>query len=205
MEGIFQKHLSFCLDEAVMFVEWFDWVKFAARMLWIRVKALCRPIPPRGAIPYKIYAFNETPVGNFHEVFSAKRDDLENVRKKLGWDEYRIEIRYAFRGNKYRVVYRRDDGGEFPPPRDMKMVVAPKINLACLIRRGDGRDVDVTDRVRKYFGPDRDFHSKGVKIQDMFPFDDHDDNAERFEALGVWLSSGKYMQFEYEKNDVVAI
>lgn len=187
-----------------MIAEWVEWTKFAAQMMWIRVKALFRAIPARGAMPYKIYAFNETQIGNFHDVFSANRDDLENVRKKISWTEYRVEIRYAFRGNKYRVVYRHDDEESFPPPRDMKLVVAPKITMACLIRRCDGKHIDVSERVRKYAGPDRDFHSKSVRVQDMFPFDDHDDNAERFEALGVWLSTGKYVEFKYAENGVVS-
>ncbi len=189
-------------------MHFFDRVVFAAKMAWIRVKSWFRQAYSSGAVPYKIYAFNETAAGNFHELFPAKRCELADVRSKLGWEKYRIEMRYMFHGKKYRAVYRHDDEQDFPPKRAMKMVIAPKVVSACLIRRADGKHIDVTDRVRKYLGPDRDFHAKiglYVRVQDMFPFDDHDDNAERFEALGVWLSTGKYLEFGYADNDVVLL
>lgn len=194
--------------EDATWTELFAQVKLYVNLAWIRVKALFRSSPPRGAHAYKIYAFNETNSGNFHEVFSAKRNDLDNIRRKLGWNKYKIEIRYTFHGHKYRAVYRHDDECGFPLPRGMKLVIAPKIKSACLIRRADGKQFDVTERVRKYMGPDRDFHSKSglyVRVQDMFPFDDHDDNAERFEAVGVWLSTGKYLEFGYAENDIMVI
>lgn len=188
----------------------FDFGQFilTAKLVWIRIKSWFKPGYTSGATAYKIYAFNETSDGNFHEIFPAKRCDLEDVRAKLPWDRYRIEMRYKFHGKKYRAVYRHDDEETFPVKRSMTMVIAPKISSACLIRRADGKQIDVTDRVRKYFGPDRDFHSKAklyVRVQDMFPFDDHDDNSERFEALGIWLSTGKYLEFGYADNDVIMI
>lgn len=186
----------------------FDRIVFAAQMAWIRFKSWFRPAYASGATAYKIYAFNETTGGNFHEIFPAKRCDLESIRAKLDWEKYRIEMRYTFHGKKYRAIYRHDDEETFPPKRGMTLVVAPKMTAACLIRRADGKQIDVTDRIRKYLGPDRDFHSKKrlyVRVQDMFPFDDHDDNSERFEALGLWFSTGKYMEFKYEDNDVVVI
>ncbi len=185
-----------------------DRIVLMAKLAWIQIKSWFRNPYSSGAIAYKMYAFNETPTGNFHEVFSAKRCELSDVRSKLGWEKYRIEMRYKFHGKKYRAVYRHDDEQDFPPKRQMRLVFAPKVSSACLIRRVDGKQIDVTDRVRKYLGPDRDFHSKlglYVRVQDMFPFDDHDDNAERFEALGLWLSTGKYVEFGYEENDVVMI
>jgi hypothetical protein len=197
---------------------WTTWAKdlvanavLMIKLAWIRVKAALRPATPRGAVAYKMYAFNECTDdddGIFHEVYSAKRNELADIRSKLGWDKYRIEIRYTFRGQKYRVVYRHDDEVDFPLKRSMHLVIAPRVTSACLVRKADGKHIDVTDRVRKYLGPDRDFHSKHglyVRVQDMFPFDDHDDNAERFETLAIWLSTGKYLEFGYADNDVVSI
>ena len=185
-----------------------------ATLAWIGVKTWFRAnvlgVQPRGAHAYKLYAFNQTePVdGLFHSVFSPGRHDVSDVRDAIDWDEYRIDVRYTYRGNKYRVLYRQDDDVPFPLPRSMGIVVAPKLASACLVRKDDGREIDVTERVRKYMGPDRDFYKKHglyVRVQDMFPFDDHEDNAERFQCVRLYMSTGKRLEFDYGSNDVMNV
>jgi hypothetical protein len=181
-------------------------------LTWIGAKSWLRThlwkLESRGPTPYKIYAFNETAIGNFHDVFSPKRMGLDDVRDLLKWDKYKIEMRYVYRGNKYRVVYRHDDDENFPLPRHMHMVLAPKLIEAHLVRKHDGKEHDVTERVRKYMGPDRDFfkkHGLYVRVQDMFPFDDHVDNVERFDHVRLKLSTGKVLEFDYAENDVMTM
>jgi len=185
-----------------------------ASLAWIGAKAWFRAnvwgVEPRGAQAYKLYAFDQTPPvdGLFHAVFSPKRHDVSDVRDAIDWEKYKLDVRYTFRGNKYRVLYRHDDDATFPLPRHVGIVVAPKLSSACLVRKDDGREIDVTDRVRKYMGPDRDFYKKHglyVRVQDMFPFDDHEDNSERFQCVRLYLSTGKRLEFDYESNDAMAV
>jgi hypothetical protein len=185
-----------------------------ATLAWIGVKTWFRAnvlgVQPRGAHAYRLYAFNQTePVdGLFHAVFSPGRHDVSDVRDAIDWDEYRIDVRYTYRGNKYRVLYRQDDDVPFPLPRSMGIVVAPKLASACLVRKDDGREIDVTERVRKYMGPDRDFYKKHglyVRVQDMFPFDDHEDNADRFQCVRLYMSTGKRLEFDYGSNDAMNV
>lgn len=181
-----------------------------ASLAWIAAKTWLRAnvwgIEPRGAQAYKLYAFDQTAPTNglFHAVFSPKRHDVADVRDAIEWDEYKLDVRYTYRGQKYRVLYRHDDDAAFPLPRPMGIVIAPKLSSACLVRKDDGREIDVTERVRKYMGPDRDFYKKHglyVRVQDMFPFDDHEDNSERFQCVRLYMSTGKRLEFDYESND----
>ena len=185
-----------------------------ASLAWIAAKTWLRAhawgIEPRGAQAYKLYAFNltEPTEGLFHSVFSPKRHDVNDVRDAIEWDKYKLDVRYTYRGQKYRVLYRHDDDGTFPLPRSMGIVIAPKLSSACLVRKDDGRETDVTDRVRKYMGPDRDFYKKHglyVRVQDMFPFDDHEDNSERFQCVRLYMSTGKCLEFDYESNDAMTV
>jgi hypothetical protein len=101
--------------------------------------------------------------------------------KATGWAHVRVEIRYKLRDVKYRLVLRHGDVCEFPPLA--RHQVKPFIRKAILF--GDhGLCVDVTRRVRKYQGPNRDFHGLQVTVKDMFPFDDH----AHYELNGVFLS-----------------
>lgn len=181
-------------------------------LAWIGAKAWFRAniwgVESKGAQAYKTYAFNETDEGLFHSVFSPKRHKLDDVRDVLGWKKYRLDVRYTFRGQKYRVLYRQDDDAKFPLPRAMGMVIAPKLINAVLVRKNDGEEVDVTTRVRKYMGPDRDFYKKHglyVYVQDMFPFDDHKDNSDRFECVRMYMSTGQCLEFKYESNDTMSV
>jgi hypothetical protein len=50
------------------------------------------------------------------------------------------------------------------------------------------KQVDVTQRLKKYAGPNKDFYESqglGVRVLDCFPFDDPDHLAERFESLSI--------------------
>ena len=185
------------------------------QMSWIAAKSWAHArwgtVPSRNVRAYKIYGFNCTDdLDGFHDVYSTKLyPDVALVRDAIRWDAYDIEIRYTFRGHKYRVIFRDDDDLTFPLPREMGLVLAPKLVTAYLVRRDDETfHHDVTERVRKYMGPDRDFHAKHgayVHVHDMFPFDDNDDNSERFSSLRMVLSTGKILEFDYASNPVVTV
>ena len=168
---------------------------------------------------YKTYVFSEEEDDDvlFHEVTNLSIDE---IKQHITIGAYRIEIRYAVNGKKYRAIVRESDDVKFPFRKEMGINLKPTITSALLILKdtdnhdheshgsGSGSGHDVTDRISKYFGPNRDFnHGKGVKIfvQDMFPFDDHEDNSERFSVLRLHMSDGKYHDFDYEQNDVVRV
>ena len=94
-----------------------------------------------------------------------------------GLDCDRLEIRVVRKGKKRRVVLYPGDlcDPEFPPPQ--KHIV---INARLLPRSHVGATaVDVTTRVQKYMG------NTLKSVHHMFPWDDHDDNAARFEMVRI--------------------
>lgn len=141
-----------------------------------------------------IYAYNEGPehMGGYHRTIS--RDFSEALLERQGtttwepllrskipdeWgDTYRLEIRYELRGKKYRAVVRPGNVLELMAP-----VNAPRLLSARLMPRPetDANIVDVTTRALKYAGTSRTFDN--VRMCDLFPFDDHDDNATRFACI----------------------
>ncbi len=151
----------------------------------------------------KVLAINESQ-GIGESYSEAFRPDLglELVQAQIPWQKYRIEVRYEFNGEKYRIVYRPDDVMEYPPRKAFGFVRAPHLVKAVCVSN-DGDDYDVTKRVRKYLGPERNFHSsKGVRLHlwDMFPFDDHEFEAEYLSHLRLDFSDGTVALFEYGIN-----
>ena len=141
---------------------------------------------------YRVYAFEESSDTahenhKFHELparFFNPDTWEEDALDATGWDQVRVEVRYSVRGQKFRMVLRRGDTCAFPPvARRASLSCFPLTVLAASLH-GDV-DVDVTRRVLKYQGAAKDFHGTRVTVRDLFPFDDHDDNAERFRCLRV--------------------
>lgn len=151
--------------------------------------------PPPDTRVTKVYAFNEGAREGFHELVPWGDDMLgrgwEDVVEALtGWDEYRLEVRYVCRGQKNRIVLRPGDALS-----EEAFVWCPReVVYAQLLARQSARSMDVTARVAKYAGSDGAF--RGVHVHDMFPFDDHDDNALRFHSLWV-LTLGKMKTVPY--------
>ena len=111
-----------------------------------------------------------------------------------GWEPVvgnsgRLEIRYAVRRRKFRMVLRRGDSLEWPPYKGVARpaVLGPRGVIAAQLVGFDPTDtVDVTERIKKYAGPHYDFHAGmgyRVRLYDMFPSDS--DLDLRFRCLRV--------------------
>lgn len=179
---------------------------------WVRSLTRCSGCPAHGPEAYRIYVFNE---GNheegFHREVSPKLLDpstWENDIKELtGWTKFRAELRYVFRNKKYRMVLRPGDRCTFPPYHEPSAPACrlPKGVLSARLQGpvGSGIDCDVTSRVLKYQGPRGDFHAGlglRVRLQDMFPFDDHADNATRFTHLRILDTYARVHDLPYVPN-----
>jgi len=110
------------------------------------------------------------------------------------WTKWKLEVRYTHLGEKLRHILRPGDSMELPPSHpdatDKKITKKPSgILSASLVPRPgiDGaKEVDITNRLRKYAGATRDFGtSNEVRAHDIFPVDDNVHSAERFDAIRI--------------------
>jgi hypothetical protein len=109
----------------------------------------------------------------------------------------RVEVRSCFRGQKHRTVLR--PGATYDPDWHVERCRGPRILRAVLVpREGSGATpMDVTDRVSRYAGQDREFG--GVReVADMFPFDDNEDNAARFAGVSVIDGALRWKHMAYD-------
>jgi len=150
----------------------------------------------------KCLIFNEEEETEFDFFEYAPDMPIEEIKQKLRLKKYKIEIRYVVHGHKFRIVVRENEKIHFPIRKELGLM-KPNIVSASLLIKDSEEEYDVTKRIRKYFGQNKDFNSGlGLKlfVQDMFPFDDHEDNAERFDALYIGMSDGTDYYFDYAKN-----
>ena len=140
---------------------------------------------------YKALAINEDTSECAKVTAVFDRENWENsVRIATGWTTPRIraDVRYMAHGRKYRLVLRPGDACAFAavPERHRG---GPKGVMAAMLRaRGDLVGVDITRRVLKYQGPNKDFHSAmnlKVGVLDMFPYDDAEELKDYFHTLYV--------------------
>lgn len=161
--------------------------------------------------PCRIYAFNEGEEEGFHKEIPVPffvPDTWESDVKSLtGWDRPRVEVRYTMRHKKYRMVLRPGDACAWPPYAEPAAPVCrvPRGVLSARLQGppGSAIDTDVTARVLKYQGPKGDFHAGlglTVRLWDMFPFDDHGDNALRFTHLRIIDTGARVLDLPYDKN-----
>lgn len=164
-----------------------------------------------GPKAYRVYAFNEGGGEGFHKELSPRFFDPDawerDAVEMTGWKKLRLEVRYVFRHKKYRMILRPGDACVFPPYQEPAAPACrlPKGVLSARLQgpRGSDIDCDVTSRVLKYQGPRGDFHAGlGLKVhlQDMFPFDDHVDNAARFTHLRVLDTMARVLDLPYIAN-----
>jgi hypothetical protein len=121
------------------------------------------------------------------EAFDA--DEL-SVHLPRAWDSrWKVEVRYCFRGAKYRAVVRPGEEFAFPPcsEADARSLIPGNgvLYRATLETFDPPGALDVTARVAKYQGVERDYGGRLLKCHDLFPFDDHDHDAERFGTLTI--------------------
>ena len=169
------------------------------------------PAPPKPYRIYRIYAFNEGAEEGFHKEIPVRFFSPEawesDIKELTGWGSPRLEVRYAVRQKKYRMVLRPGDSCHWPPYADPS-VPACRVPRGVLSARlqgppGSNIDADVTARVLKYQGPKGDFHAGlglGVRLWDMLPFDDHGDNALRFTHLRIIDTTARVTDLPYDTN-----
>lgn len=169
---------------------------------------------------YRTYVFNEgTEEPGFsrelgmYSMYAVTRPNWETeIRELTGWTSFRVEARYVFRHKKYRMILRPGDASPFPMYTEPSAPACrlPKGVLSARLQGPAGSDIDcdVTKRVFKYQGPRGDFHSGlglVVKIRDMFPFDDHADNAARFSHLRIIDTCARIRDIPYDDNALVTL
>lgn len=166
------------------------------RLLWELAKVfLWRSNVPEWSVQ-QLLLFDE----DTHDLLDASqvrvdfyKDDIAHLYPDV--PNWKLEVRYRHYSTKYRCVLRPGDPctWTFPPQRRQG---PGGILLATILPVG----LDVSARVRKYHGPDHTF-SHGLRAHDIFPFDDNDFNAERFETLQIlWLGRG-FKAYDFKKND----
>lgn len=184
---------------------------------WIRhATGWCAPPREHQPAAYRIYVFNEGEGEGFYREISPRVFEPatweEDVRELTGWTAFRVEVRYTFRHKKYRMVLHPGDECVFPPYAEPTAPACrlPKGVLSARLQGplGSSVDVDVTSRVMKYQGPRGDFHAGlglHVRVQDMFPFDDHSDNEVRFSHLRAMDTSARLIDMPYADNPHVRL
>ena len=156
---------------------------------------------------YKCIVFNEDQGSELDFFEYASNMTIQEIKQKIRLEKYKIEIRYMVHGRKYRIVVRDNENVHFPIRKELGLK-KPTITSASLVRKDTEEEYDVTKRVQKYFGQNNDFNSGlGLKlfVQDLFPFDDHEDNAERFCDLYICMSDGRKYYFDYGKNEEIIL
>jgi hypothetical protein len=157
----------------------------------------------------KVLAFSEdeddlgnVPDPDFSDVtewfsFEMWENDVEDVFPE--WTKWKLEVRYTHRDEKLRHVIRPGDSMDWPPSHpdatehEHKLHELTKkpsgILSASLVPRPGiegAKEVNITNRLRKYAGTTRDFGtSSEVRAHDIFPIDDNVYTAERFDAIRI--------------------
>ena len=132
-----------------------------------------------GFVINKVIVFDETGEEDVHSEYADKRLPLEDLKKSIALDEYRIEIRYTVHGKKFRVIVRKDDAVHFPIRKELGLRAEFDVTHAFLLPH-EGHHIDVTNRVKKYAGQNGDFNAHAgsfLFVSDMFPYHDVDDYA----------------------------
>ena len=194
---------------------------WVANLFHLHVKKRCVDIPEWSIVSAHVI---DDVTGDFGDI--SNRFHLwtweEDVMDEFGWDNPRVDIRYLHTSplgkvTKYRMILRPGDFCMFPPLRPKNPLAGGlrgiiSATLVPYAHIPDAREVDVTTRLKKYAGPNKDFyHAQGleVRVLDCFPFDDPDQLAERFESLTILDSSRLVSQemyvFSLKTNDRIQI
>ena len=153
----------------------------------------------------KVLAVNEDDGVDYVVTRAFVPDRWEaSVRSATGWHDVaiRAEVRYTFRGGKYRVVLRPGDVCSFTVPPERRRKGPRGVVAAELV--GDGASFDITRRIHKYQGPAKDFHGLRVAVTDMFPYDDADELVCRFHSLRMLDSHFRTHHIPVECDDIYA-
>jgi hypothetical protein len=221
-DGVYLATKTFCGDVVAMFKLW-------SMYIFSHLETKC---PDRDPTITAVYAFCEdTPPSidddpDWTDVLKVPVDQFsfetfeDATWKPAEWTSYRVEVRYVYMNKKYRIVLRRGERAVLPPCRAeegkcgagagggrAKIRLPRGVLSARLASRDEDPtdDIDITGRVKKYAGPWGNFHATSLRVRDMFPFDDHESNADRFAGVRIVDAWGRTKLFSYVDNDVVAL
>lgn len=150
-----------------------------------------------------VIVFDENPQAEIYHEYLSKYLSLDEIRCIASnfTDKYKIEIRYTLRDKKYRAVI-RDDDVVFPVRKELGLKKSFTFTHAYVFTN-TSQQFDVTERVKKYAGPNGNFNSHAgyiVFVKDVFPFSDTD---KYFKLLLVDDMTQETRSFKM--NDVVKI
>lgn len=127
------------------------------------------------------------------DVEEEEEDEEDEPTTNPSW---RVEVRYVHttkfgRPTKYRMVLRQGDVCTFPPkPPGLGRAQTGRAMVlgvvhADLVPRDDtdATHIDITDRIKKYMGPGKDFHGLDIRPLDVFPYDDPEILVQRFAGI----------------------
>lgn len=148
----------------------------------------------------QILVFDESEDPDIAIDYVSPKTSFHDLIKMIAIPEYRVEVRYVSHGRKMRYVFRGGEIVHFPPRRLLELKCREGISSAC-IRYNDGGSCDVTTRVLKYEGPNRDFNSNSniIHVKDMFPFHDTDE----MESLKIVYDDGK--SYIFTMHDIIVL
>lgn len=132
----------------------------------------------------QILVFDESEDPEVAVDYVSPKTSLHDLIKIIAIPEYRVEVRYVSHGRKMRYIFRNGEIVHFPPRRLLELKCRESISSAHIKYIDGGRPHDVTKRVLKYEGPNRDFMS--IRVRDMFPFHDTDE----MESLEIVYNDG---------------
>jgi len=161
----------------------------------------------------RVLLFDET-TGDFEDVtWMHNREDSAESTGSAGSagppDSDRMEIRYTWRGKKYRAVVREGESGEIGAGKCTRVseIVSAKLLPSVEAAAEGAKTIDVTTRIRKYFGANKDFGGRVLKCHDIFPFDDPEYMADRFDTLRVAKVGStdgfSVRDFNFKANDAI--
>ena len=178
------------------------WIQIV-RMYWVVVSVYIAfyaratgllPVPERAPDTVRIkrvYLIRDPPESDFADITDwfiphAKfHEDIAEAFPHWGRD-WRVEIRYAVNGTKFRDVYRCGDSLHWPPELHSPPVRGPRgIVSAVLHSTNPGNVRDITQRVKKYAGPNGDFGLRAMPVHHLFPMEDPPDLDESYSSLTV--------------------
>ena len=169
--------------------------------------------PPRPEV-FRVHAFMGDPYNGEHHDLTHRIDALGDWEARVGaltgWDttssKFRVEMRYTYGASRkvYRMLLRHGDA--FGLPDAQKRCRIPRNILSAQLVGAGGVACDVLHRVSKYAGPFGDFHAflgLHARVQELFPFDDQEQNCERFSSLRTIDTTARMREYSYADNPVL--
>ena len=165
----------------------------AVKLVWALCKVLLAPKIPTWTVQ-QLLLFDED-TGDLLDASEVcvdhYREDIEELYPDV--PRWKLEVRYRYYTSKYRKVLRPCDAvWAFPP---VKASGPSNVLLATVYPVG----LDISARVRKYHGADHDFGT--TTVHDLFPFDDNDWNAHRFESVRIFSLFHGIKVYDFKKNE----